>query len=54
MGRRNVIAARGILWRNGVLVEGEDIGGTVPRTLTMGAADGRVTVKTDGRVITEL
>jgi chemotaxis protein CheD len=54
VGRRNVIAARGILWRNGVLVEGEDIGGTVPRTLTMSAVDGRVTVKTDGRVITEL
>jgi chemotaxis protein CheD len=45
VGRRNVIAARGILWRNGVLVEGEDIGGTVPRTLT---------IKTDGRVVTEL
>jgi chemotaxis protein CheD len=54
VGRRNVIAARGILWRNGVLVEGEDIGGTVPRTLTLSVADGRVTVKTDGRVITEL
>ena len=54
VGRRNVIAARGILWRNGVLVEGEDIGGTVPRTLVMSVADGRVTVKTDGRVITEL
>jgi chemotaxis protein CheD len=54
VGRRNVIAARGILWRNGVLVEGEDIGGAVPRTLTMSVADGRVTVKTDGRVVTEL
>jgi chemotaxis protein CheD len=54
VGRRNVIAARGILWRNGVLVEGEDIGGTLPRTLTMSAVDGRVTIKTDGRVVTEL
>jgi len=54
VGRRNVIAARGILWRNGVLVEGEDIGGTRPRTLTLSAANGRVTVKTDGRVVTEL
>lgn len=54
VGRRNVIAARGILWRNGVLVEGEDIGGTAPRTLALSVADGRVTVKTDGRVVTEL
>jgi chemotaxis protein CheD len=54
VGRRNVIAARGVLWRNGVLVEGEDIGGTAPRTLTMGVTDGRVTVKTDGRIVAEL
>jgi chemotaxis protein CheD len=53
VGRRNVLAARGVLWRNGVLVEGEDIGGTAPRTLTLGVADGRVTVKTDGRVVAE-
>jgi chemotaxis protein CheD len=51
VGRRNVLAARGVLWRNGVLVEGEDIGGTAPRTLTISAADGRLTVKTDGVVV---
>jgi len=54
VGRRNVIAARGILWRNGVLVDGEDIGGTAPRTLAVSVTDGRVTVKTDGRIVTEL
>ena len=54
VGRRNVLAARAVLWRNGVLVEGEDVGGTAPRTLTISAADGRITVKTDGRVVMEL
>ena len=51
VGRRNILAARGVLWRNGVMIEGEEIGGTVPRTVTLAVADGQIKVKADGVVI---
>jgi chemotaxis protein CheD len=54
VGRRNVLAARAVLWRNGTLINGEDVGGTTARTIAMAVADGRVAVKSDGRVIAEL
>lgn len=54
VGRRNVLAARSVLWQNGVMVLGEAVGGTAPRTVTVAAASGQVTVKADGRVVTEL
>jgi len=54
VGRRNIIAARGVLWRNGIMVRGEAVGGTVVRSVGMAVSDGRVTVKTDGTVIAEL
>jgi chemotaxis receptor (MCP) glutamine deamidase CheD len=41
------------LWRNGILIEGEDVGGTSPRTVTMTVANGKIQVKLDG-VVTEL
>ena len=54
VGRRNVLAARGVLWRNGILVNGELVGGTAARTIMMTVADGRVVIKTDGQVVAEL
>jgi chemotaxis receptor (MCP) glutamine deamidase CheD len=54
IGRRNVLAARSVLWQNGIMVHGEDVGGVAPRTVTIAVASGHVTVKSDGRVVTEL
>jgi chemotaxis protein CheD len=54
VGRRNVLAARRVLWRNGILIDGEEVGGSVPRTVTVAVANGQVTVKVDGRVIADL
>lgn len=54
VGRRNVLAARNVLWQNGILIQGEAVGGTTPRTVTVAVADGQVTVKSDGRFVTEL
>jgi chemotaxis protein CheD len=54
VGRRNVLAARAMLWRNGTLINGEVVGGNSPRTIAMAIADGRVSVKSDGRVVAEL
>jgi chemotaxis protein CheD len=54
VGRRNVLAARAVLWRNGILVNGELVGGTSARNIAMSVADGRVSVKSNGRVVAEL
>ncbi len=48
IGRRNALAAKNILWRNGVLINAQDIGGSIARTVHLLALDGRVQVF-DGR-----
>jgi chemotaxis protein CheD len=45
IGRRNVLAARRKLWELGLIVEDEDTGGEISRTLKLGLAQGRVTVR---------
>ena len=43
-GKRNLLAARNLLWRNGVFVAAEDVGGTDARTVHMSVSDGRLEV----------
>jgi chemotaxis protein CheD len=43
-GRRNLLAARNVLWRNGVFVAAQDVGGSDARTVHMSVADGRLHV----------
>lgn len=45
VGQRNILMARQVLSRNGVLVAGESTGGTIPRTVTLRASDGVVEVR---------
>jgi chemotaxis protein CheD len=52
VGKRNVLAARQLLWRAGVLVEGEAVGGTDARTVSISVDDGRVQI-TNGRVLVQ-
>ena len=52
-GRRNLLAARGLLWRNGLFVAADDVGGTDARTVHMSVADGRLLVFS-GRTFKEL
>lgn len=52
-GRRNLLAARGLLWRNGVFVIAEDVGGTDARTVHMSVGDGRLQVFS-GRIYKEV
>lgn len=54
VGRRNQVAAKNMLWRNGVLIKGERLGGTEPRNVSLTVADGRVRVTTGTRVVAEL
>jgi chemotaxis protein CheD len=51
VGKRNLLAARSILWKNGVLVNGEATGGTIPRSVSLSAADGRVEISSGREII---
>lgn len=44
VGKRNALAARNLLWRRGVLIRGEALGGTAARTVTLQLDDGRIEI----------
>ncbi len=48
IGKRNYLAIRKILWKNGMFIDAEDIGGFSPRNIYMNIADGSVTVRSNG------
>jgi len=48
IGKRNILAARHSLWRNGVLIKGESVGGSHVRTVHVDVARGAIQV-TSGR-----
>jgi chemotaxis protein CheD len=52
-GRRNALAAKTVLWREGVFVSTQEIGGTAARTLYLSVADGRMEVH-NGQTYKEL
>lgn len=45
IGRRNYLSAKKILWKNGVLINGEDVGGDSWRTMRLEVGTGRVLIK---------
>jgi len=47
-GRRNHTMLKKIFWKNGILVQSEDVGGTRPRTMYLEIATGRVWLSTAG------
>jgi chemotaxis protein CheD len=49
IGRRNHAAIRKILWQHGMLLDGEDVGGSSARTIYLDIADGGLTIKTNGK-----
>ncbi|MGQ9859480.1 MAG: chemotaxis protein CheD [Thermodesulfobacteriota bacterium] len=54
IGKRNYAMLRKILWRNNVLIDAEDVGGNVNRTVYLELATGRIWVKTPGQEMREL
>ena len=54
VGRRNLLSARQLLWRNGVLIKNEAVGGSLPRTVTMLVESGRVQVMSGREHVVEL
>ena len=48
IGKRNMIMLRKLLWKNGMMLHAEDVGGRASRTMTLDIADGAVTLKING------
>ncbi|HPI76275.1 MAG TPA: chemotaxis protein CheD, partial [bacterium] len=45
IGRRNYVSLKKILWKNGVLIDSEDVGGNSWRTMRLEIGSGRVLIK---------
>ncbi|RPJ05191.1 MAG: chemotaxis protein CheD [Deltaproteobacteria bacterium] len=54
IGKRNYTMLRKIFWMNGVLIQAEEIGGNVNRTLSLEVSSGKVWVKTSGNGVKEI
>lgn len=48
IGKRNYLAIRKILWKNGMFIDSKDIGGSSPRNMYMNIFNGAVTVRSNG------
>lgn len=51
IGRRNVLVARQLFWKNSVLVHGQDVGGTLSRTMSLHVGSGDVIIRVAGNDI---
>jgi chemotaxis protein CheD len=45
IGKRNFVMLRKLLWKNGVLLQAHDVGGTHSRTMTLDLDTGTVTLR---------
>jgi chemotaxis protein CheD len=54
IGRRNALAAKNLLWRNGVMLRGEEVGGSIARTVHLHVGSGRVQIFSGRDAIGEL
>jgi chemotaxis protein CheD len=50
IGRRNMVMLRKLLWKNGVLIQSEDVGGHQSRTMELDIGTGEVLIRRDGSV----
>lgn len=49
IGKRNYAAIRQLLWKNGMFIDAEDIGGQKARHLSLNIGEGTVVVKSEGK-----
>jgi chemotaxis protein CheD len=54
IGKRNYLAARRILWKAGILIAGEAVGGEVSRTTRLEVGTGRLFVREGGGIEREM
>lgn len=50
IGKKNYTVFRKMMWKNNMLINSEDVGGTCSRTLTLNIDSGKVTLKAEGVV----
>lgn len=48
IGKRNYLSIRKILWKHGLFIDGEDIGGSSPRNMYLSMKDGSVRIRSVG------
>ncbi len=53
VGKRNLLAARNLLWRHRLLIKGEEVGGTVARTVHMDVGPGRIRITSGSDLLRE-
>ena len=46
IGERNYTVLKKMLWKNGVLLKAEEVGGSISRTVNFDISTGRITIKT--------
>jgi chemotaxis protein CheD len=51
IGERNYTVLRKVLWKNGMLIKAEDVGGDASRTIRLEVGTGRFTMRSNGEVI---
>jgi chemotaxis protein CheD len=51
IGERNCTVLRKLLWKNNILVSGQDTGGSVPRTMRLHMDSGKTVLKMHGREV---
>ena len=49
IGKRNYMAVKKMLWKNNVIIDHEDVGGNINRTLKMAVKNGQTWLKTSGK-----
>ena len=48
IGERNYTMVRKVLWKNDILIRGEEVGGSIARTMILHIKDGRTFIKSAG------
>lgn len=49
IGERNFTVLRKLLWKNNILIDTQDVGGNISRTVSISVATGRVVIKSGGK-----
>lgn len=50
IGKRNHVMLQKLFWKNGVLVQAEEVGGAISRTVRLDVGSGRVTISSQNKV----
>jgi len=51
IGKRNYVMLRKLFWKNGILIDAEDVGGSISRTVRLSVGTGKVSLRSRNREI---